>query len=194
MDDKIFDLQSVCMYHHAKIIAGTIVTLVSKLAKAYKNRKLYRCLKNYSKNDIDKEMQKSKCPKDKIEKFLEDYRTDSNKRKKEIENTISAMTDTEDGDFLVYISDEQMNLKIAKMKVLCNDKIECFEDFYNNKDNDKDNIKARLDSTQNSHKALRRIYLLVNNESNIEDNQLKQAKDVFKMLLFKTDYNEVDGS
>ena len=57
-----------------------------------------------------------------------------------------------------------------------------------------DNIKARLDSTQNSHKALRRIYLLVNNESKIEDKKLKQAEDVFKMLLFKTDYNEVDGS
>ena len=164
LDDRYLIAERV-YYHHAKIIAGTMLgraiqeaiaekeitednmlelsddtlvdlliksksTLVSKLAKAYKNRKLYRCLKNYSKNDIDKEMQKSKCPKDKIEKFLEDYRTDSNKRKKEIENTISAMTDTEDGDFLVYISDEQMNLKIAKMKVLCNDKIECFEDFY----------------------------------------------------------------
>ena len=221
LDDRYFIAERV-YYHHAKIIAGTMLgraiqeakeiteekmrelsddtlvdlliksksTLVSKLAKAYKNRKLYRCLKNYSKNDIDKEMQKSKCPKDKIEKFLEDYRTDSNKRKKEIENTISAMTDTEDGDFLVYISDEQMNLKIAKMKVCCNNKIECFGDL--KKKNDI--IKTRLESTQNSHKALRRIYLLVNNESKIEDKKLKQAEDVFKMLLFKTDYNEVDGS
>ena len=108
----------------------------------------------------------------------------------EIENTISAMTDTEDGDFLVYISDKKMNLKIAKMKVSWNNEIECFGDL--KKKNDI--IKTRLESTQNSHKALRRIYLLVNNESKIEDKKLKQAEDVFKMLLFKTDYNEVDGS
>ena len=78
------------------------------------------------------------------------------------------------------------------MKVCCNNKIECFGDSYKNKENDI--IKTRLESTQNSHKALRRIYLLVNNESKIEDKKLKQAEDVFKMLLFKTDYNEVDGS
>ena len=109
-------------------------TLVNKLAKAYKNRKLYRCLENYSKKAIDDEMPYSKYniekflenyrtnSKDDIEKFLEDYRTNSKYLKYDIEK---------------FLENYRTNSKYSK------DDIEKFLENY--RTNSKDNIEKFLE-------------------------------------------------
>jgi hypothetical protein len=147
--------------------------LASELGRAYRNRNLYRCVREYRDEDIQKAQ-------------AESHHNDQNNivrskvgapgGRRDFENYLAACTGAEDGDFLLYAPERRMNMKQAEMKVLWSGRTMPFKEI------DDPIVKSRLDAVLKAHSRLWTIRLLA--KRSLSEAQVSLAMHIVESELF----------
>jgi len=209
--DNRYLLAEVVYYHHAKLIAGTMIAgavqryknrinekalwsmgdvdlvqallnlnnVESELIESFKNRILWKCIFEFTRADVA--AMKEGTIEDIFSNIKEDWYKGADNRMV-VEDDLAEALLMKPGDVLIYCTDKDMNMKLAKMLVLWEKEPKELKDCDMGR-----TIKAKRDAICDSHRALWAVKVFINPKYS-EDEERKNL--IILAMEYLLEYNE----